>query len=75
MCIHAYWFMKSFNFAHLSMHMSLYLLGGVRELKEPDAPAGVQCSGQAIGAWLFRLMGKGLQMSLVEFLCVLVPES
>lgn len=57
------------------MQLSLCLLGGVRELKEPDAPAGVQCSGQAIGAWLLRLMGKALQMSLVEFLCMPVPES
>lgn len=45
------------------MQLSLCLLGRLREMKEPDAPAGVQCSGQAIGAWLLRLMGKGLQMS------------
>lgn len=48
MCMHAYWFMDSSNFAHLSMQLSLCLLGRVRKLKEPDAPAGVQCSGQAI---------------------------
>lgn len=75
MCMHAYWFMNSSNFAHLRMQLSLCLLGRVRELKKPDSPAGVQSSGQAIGAWLLTLMGKGLQMSLVEFLCVSVPES
>lgn len=65
----------SMHIAHLSMQLSLCLLGEVRELREPDAPAGVWCSGQAIGAWLLRLMHKALQMSLVQFLCVPVPES
>lgn len=52
----------------------LCLLGEARELKKPDAPAGVHCFGQAIGVWLLGLVGKGLQMSLVAFLCVSAPE-
>lgn len=63
---------EQFLFCSFEYALELVFAGGVRE---PDAPAGVQCSGQAIGAWLLRLMGKGLQMSLVRFLCVLVPES
>lgn len=68
-------YIHSSHFADLSMQLKLCLLGGVMELKEPDATAGSQCSGQPIGSWLLMLMGKGLQMSLVEFLCVSVPES
>ena len=58
----------------LSMHSYLCLLGGARELKEPDALAGACCFRQAIGVWLSGLVGKGLQMSLVAFLCVSAPE-
>lgn len=74
--MHAFIFIPElFLFCSIEYALELVFAGGVRELKEPDAPAGVQSSGQAIRAWLLRLMGKGLQMSLVKFLCVLVPES